>query len=220
MVRKSVASVRRGTWPFLFALLLVTMVIVIAVTGCGSDTADPFPPSDGEPLYAPDAVGPFAVGRRSFTVVDPDREGRELPVDVWYPVDPEDATGNPSLYQVTVQIWIIPLVFTAPSELALQEPLISQAGEFPLIVFSHGSGGLRYQSFFLTEVLASHGFVVVAADHVGNTLLDELGGTFAPLSEMMVERPEHRWGADRRLRPLFRRVHELCRGGGLWGRPA
>ncbi|MGW8321432.1 MAG: alpha/beta hydrolase family protein, partial [Thermodesulfobacteriota bacterium] len=148
-----------------------------------------FLPSNGEPLYAPDRVGPFDVGRRSFTVVDPDREGRELPVDVWYPVDPEDATGNPSLYQVTVQIWIFPLVFTAPSELALQDPLISQAGEFPLIVFSHGSGGLRYQSFFLTEVLASHGFVVVAADHVGNTLLDELGGTFAPLSEMMVERP-------------------------------
>jgi predicted dienelactone hydrolase len=129
------------------------------------------------------------VGRNSFTIVDPDREDRELPVDVWYPVDPKDATGDQSLYQVTVQLGPFPLVFTAPSELALHEPLISQDGDFPLIIFSHGSGGLRYQSFFLTEVLASHGFVVAAAGHVGNTLLDELGGTFAPLEEMMEARP-------------------------------
>ena len=181
--------------PFRFALVLFTMTAILAVTGCGSDTEETLPPSNDEPLYAPDAVGPFAVGRSSFTIVDADRDGRELPVDVWYPVDPEDATGDPSLYQVTIEmwiipeIWVIPLVFTAPSDLALHEPLISQAGEFPLIVFSHGSGGLRYQSFFLTEVLASHGFVVAAAGHVGNTLLDEIGGTFAPLAEMMVARP-------------------------------
>jgi predicted dienelactone hydrolase len=194
--RKGVAHVRSGAWPFRFALVLFTMTAVLAMSGCGSDTEETFPPSNGEPFYAPDAVGPFAVGRRSFTIVDPDREGRELPVDVWYPVDPADATGEPSLYQVSFQIWIIPeiwvipLVFTAPSERALQEPLISQDGEFPLIIFSHGSGGLRYQSFFLTEVLASHGFVVAAAGHVGNTLLDKLAGTDEGLSSsMMVARP-------------------------------
>lgn len=178
-----------------YTLVLAATALILAMTGCGSDTEETLPPSNGEPLHAPDAVGPYAVGRSSFTIADPDREGRELPVDVWYPVDPEEATGEPSLYQVTFQlsiipeVWVIPIVFTAPSERALKEPLISQAGEFPLIIFSHGSGGLRYQSFFLTEVLASHGFVVAAADHVGNTLLDELGGTFAPLSEMMVARP-------------------------------
>ncbi len=193
--QKGVAQLRSGAWLFRFALVLTTMAIVLAMTGCGSDTEETLPPSGNEPLYAPDAVGPFSVGRSSFTIVDPDRDGRELPVDVWYPVDPEDATGELSLYQVTFQItiipdiWVIPLVFSAPSERALHGPSISQAGEFPLIVFSHGSGGLRYQSFFLTEVLASHGFVVAAASHVGNTLLDELGGTFAPMEEMMVARP-------------------------------
>ncbi len=194
--RRVVAHVRSGAWPFRFVLVLATMAIVLAMTGCGSDTEEILPPSNGEPLYAPDEVGPFAVGRRSFTIEDRDREGRQLPVDVWYPVDLEDATGDPSLYQVTIEItiipeiWVIPLVFTAPSERALHEPLISQAGDFPLIVFSHGSGGLRYQSFFLTEVLASHGFVVAAAGHVGNTLLDELAGTDEGLSSsMMVARP-------------------------------
>lgn len=193
--RKGVAQFCRCSWLFGFAPLLATIAIILAMTGCGSDTEETFISSNGDRLYAPDAVGPFAVGRSSFTIVDPDREGRELPVDVWYPVDPRDANGEPSLYQVTFElwiipdIWVIPLVFTAPSERALHEPLISETGGFPLIVFSHGSGGLRYQSFFLTEVLASHGFVVASAGHVGNTLLDEIGGTFAPMEEMMMARP-------------------------------
>lgn len=43
---------------------------------------------------------------------------------------------------------------------------------YPLVAFSHGNGGIRYQSPFLTERLASHGFVVVAPDHPHNTFLD------------------------------------------------
>ena len=49
-------------------------------------------------------------------------------------------------------------------------------GPYPLIVFSHGNGGLGVQSFFLTEYLASHGYVVVCPDHTGNSLLTELPG--------------------------------------------
>jgi predicted dienelactone hydrolase len=41
-------------------------------------------------------------------------------------------------------------------------------GRFPLILFSHGAGGIRHQSLFLTEFLASHGFVVLAMDHEGD----------------------------------------------------
>ena len=36
---------------------------------------------------------------------------------------------------------------------------------WPLIVFSHGSGGMRNGYVFLTEMLASHGYIVMAADH-------------------------------------------------------
>lgn len=195
-LRNDAKDIQTLVSPFRFLLLFAAMVTVLVATGCGSDTDESFPPGDAGPLYAPDEAGPFAVGRSSFTVVDADRDGRELPVDVWYPVDQEDATGDPSLYQVAIEItiipdlWVITRVFTAPSERALDEPPISQAGGFPLIVFSHGSGGLRYQSFFLTEILASHGFVVVAPGHVGNTLLDELAGTDEGLSSsMMVTRP-------------------------------
>src|SRR5690606_3417151 len=37
--------------------------------------------------------------------------------------------------------------------------------------------GIRFQSLFFTERLASYGFVVIAADHPGNTVLDAFLGT-------------------------------------------
>ncbi len=42
------------------------------------------------------------------------------------------------------------------------------------MVYSHGSGGLRYIASDYTETIASYGYVVVAPDHTGNTALDQL----------------------------------------------
>jgi predicted dienelactone hydrolase len=101
----------------------------------------------------------------TFSVNDSSR-GRVLPVDAWYPVDPADAGGPSSAYD---------LVFASiVSDTALDAPPVSSAGPFPLVVFSHGNDGIRFQSYFLTEHLASHGFVVVAPDHIGNTAADLL----------------------------------------------
>jgi predicted dienelactone hydrolase len=56
----------------------------------------------------------------------------------------------------------------------------------PLVVFSHGSGSLNIQSTGMMELLASHGFVVVAPNHTGNTIWDSPGDPFA---ETAVNRP-------------------------------
>ena len=45
---------------------------------------------------------------------------------------------------------------------------------FPVVIFSHGKGGLRQQSTFYTAVLASHGYVVVSPDHEGDTIVELL----------------------------------------------
>jgi dienelactone hydrolase len=42
----------------------------------------------------------------------------------------------------------------------------------PLVLYSHASGGHRRVSSFLCAHLASHGYVVAAADHTGNTAAD------------------------------------------------
>jgi len=44
-------------------------------------------------------------------------------------------------------------------------PESTERGRYPLVVFSHSSGGNRRQSTFLTTHLASHGYVAAALDH-------------------------------------------------------
>jgi len=132
---------------------------------------------------APDRPGPYSVGRVSFPLTDAAR-GRTLQVDVWYPVDSVHEGGPKSRYE-------IPIFGSAEAPRALDGPPISKRERFPLVIFSHGNGGIRFQSFFLTEVLASHGFVVVAPDHTGNTLIDLLvGPSPIPLFDMAVLRIE------------------------------
>jgi len=46
------------------------------------------------------------------------------------------------------------------------------AGPHPVVVFSHGHQAYGEASGFLMEHLASHGWVVVAADHTGNLIFD------------------------------------------------
>jgi predicted dienelactone hydrolase len=41
----------------------------------------------------------------------------------------------------------------------------AQPGTYPLIIFSHRSGGDRRQSTFLCTHLSSHGYLVAALDH-------------------------------------------------------
>ncbi len=157
----------------------VAVLVAAALPACAGDNNGAGGQEDQGPLYAPDSAGPYAVGRQTFEVVDPARENRQFLVDVWYPVDPEDAQGDFTVYEI--------LFWGLPSELALDGPPVSRSGRFPLVVFSHGSGGIRFQSIFLTEALASHGFVVAAPDHTGNTLLDDTEGELT--GQKMVDRP-------------------------------
>lgn len=113
----------------------------------------------------PDRLGPWAVGHTEFTAIDAARADRELPLDLWYPVDPEDAVGKFTFYSL-----LGPIGFD--SSVAREGVPVSRAGRRPLIVFSHGSGGINIQSVRLMEHLASHGFVVVSPEHTGNTQAD------------------------------------------------
>jgi predicted dienelactone hydrolase len=55
-------------------------------------------------------------------------------------------------------------------------------------MYSHGYGGLRFISSFLTENLASHGFVVVAPDHTGNTAIDAVTGQIVERKQNEINR--------------------------------
>lgn len=105
-------------------------------------------------------TGPYEVGTREITLDDPQRP---LDVTVWYPADPP-GDANTVQYQYSL--------LSTEGQAYQNAPADMSDAPYPLVVFSHGSGGFRYQSLWLTEHLASHGFVVMASDHPGNTILD------------------------------------------------
>lgn len=162
--------------------LLVPVILSLAFVvpaAVGGAQAEPPPP-----VAAPGDVGPgtpeYAVGRRTIQIAAaPDRT---LTVDVWYPVDDVDAAGvGPSVYEFPG--------ISYPSSVALDQPVASSDGPFPLVVYSHGSGGLRYIAAFFAEALAARGFVVAAPEHTGNTAFDAVTRTTATRAEIARFRP-------------------------------
>ena len=148
------------------------MLFLLAAIACNAPDADT---ALAElPWSPPDEAGPYDVG---FTTIEhTDARGKTLIIEVWYPAIQEDG-DEPDAYEPTI-LTGVGVRDAAPQ--AIGAP-------WPLVGFSHGFGGIRFQSVFLTERLASHGFVVVAPDHNLNTLLD-LDEAASP--QVMMERPD------------------------------
>ena len=104
------------------------------------------------------ANGSFAAGVRvvRFTkasVVNPS-QSRVLDTVIWYPTAAGAGPVDPNYGGVR------------------DAPLDNSGSPYPLLMFSHGSCGFPTQSTFLLPSIASHGFIVVAPPHPGNTLQD------------------------------------------------
>jgi predicted dienelactone hydrolase len=93
-------------------------------------------------------------------------------MQIWYPT--QETTGWVADYDG----------FVLGGSFVGSDPACSQTR--PVVVFSHGNGGVRFQSVFLMERLASHGYVVVSPSHVGNTLFDL---DDVPRTEVALRRP-------------------------------
>jgi len=136
---------------------------------------------------APDLAmrGDFSVGVRTMELVNknqPDinniEQGaaplydRKMLVEVWYPATP---TGQDSLATYTDVLGIpgnpnrpvVPFTFFGRA-FRNAEPDLGQ-GPYPLLIVSHGYLGSRHLMSYLTENLASKGYVVVAIDHPEST---------------------------------------------------
>lgn len=149
-----------------------------------------------EAVPDPSQLGPYPVGVTTLTVVDhsridPATKGpRTLLTEIWYPAS-EDSRELPknklsdfllrgahSGLNVAVR-----MAFGADasslddsfSNIAVRDARVRD-GKFPLIVFSHGNGGLRNQSSFWCDYMASHGYIVASADHTGNARVTVVDG--------------------------------------------
>lgn len=165
--------------------------------------------------YDPFARGPHPVGVRTEHLSDPARAERAVPVELWYPATDAHAGDAPDAYE------LFPGLERVPQD-AVRDAT-PRAGRHPLVLFSHGFGGHRRQSTFLCTHLASHGYVVAACDHTGNTVFDVMqeamrvrsGGTppdtIATLRAFIGDRP-----AD--VRFVIDRVLEGSLGGHVDGK--
>lgn len=128
--------------------------------------------------------GPFAVGVQTYTISQP--SGRTISVEAVYPMPASDTAGAPlgmaSFCTNTADSKTYQdLLDKAPKDCpTLAADVVRDgspaSGAFPVVLFSHCHECTRFSSLALVRRLASHGMVVLAPDHVGNTLFDKLAG--------------------------------------------
>jgi dienelactone hydrolase len=111
--------------------------------------------------YDPFGRGPFPVGVRTIRLPDPARD-RVFPIEIWYPAAVQH-TGQ-DITPGSHDIFMVPSRETPQSQMAVRNGA-ARPGTYPLIVFSHHSGGHRRAATFLCTHLSSHGYVVAALDH-------------------------------------------------------
>jgi dienelactone hydrolase len=140
----------------------------------------------------PAALGPYPVGVTSMLLEDHTRDGgtRSLMTEIWYPATEDsrglpknrllDFFGNPKTPAFPM---LLKMAFGADivaADKIFQNEAVRDArarkGRFPLLLFSHGNGGMRMQNAFLCEHLASHGYIVAAPDHTHNSVVTVIDG--------------------------------------------
>ena len=129
-------------------------------------------------------TGEYQVGTQVIHMVDNDRSAwygqessnpREIMVRVWYPAQPKEGDLKaPYLYNEKLIGDMVSEGFGIPKYLMKNLSNIngnswSEAQpvneKFPVIIFSHGIGGLKTQNTTQMEEMASHGYVVFSCDH-------------------------------------------------------
>lgn len=170
-----------------------------------TQTNPPFLPEDA---YDPFARGQWTVGVRAIEVLDTVRN-RLFPCEVWYPAAAQHAGQD--LAPATQDVFTDAPSDTPRRQLAVRNAA-AQPGTYPLIVFSHSSGGRRQQSTFLCTHLSSHGYVVAALTH-SEVVAPQLRRQEEETSEQRTARVAA-WIANRV--PDVRFLLDQLLGGGAW----
>lgn len=171
-------------------LITVVMLFVIFPKTYAQINSEPFLVGDALP-DAPELAkrGEYKIGVRTMELVNKNQVDvlkskggveamydRPLKVEIWYPADVADDMKESVTYDHVLGMLNDPKRPLTPFQFngrAIREAKPKTAnGAFPLIIVSHGYVGSRYLMTYLTENLASKGYVVVAIDHFESTYAD------------------------------------------------
>lgn len=147
-------------------------------------------------LIHPDAPtlalpGPYPVGVQTMHLTNPDqidvlnstdrvrRYHRPLVTEVWYPATPGTQPGT--TYFTLLRDGHRPVLLHGQACRDAEQA----AGDWPLVILSHGYPGNRMLMAHFGEKLASHGYVVASIDHTDSTYADK-----AAFASTLVNRPK------------------------------
>jgi dienelactone hydrolase len=134
--------------------------------------------------YDPFVRGRFPVGVRTIRASDVTRK-RDFTIEIWYPAATQHAGKD---LDPETQDRFAPRLNGAEQRQTAFRDAAARPGFFPLIIFSHHSGGHRRTSTFLCTHLSSYGYVVAALDH-SEVIVPEL----ARRSDEDKEQKKARW---------------------------
>lgn len=136
--------------------------------------------------------GDYKVGVRTLTFVNKGQvdvlnsaDGvdplydRSLKVEIWYPAIQQSGAKELVTYDQVMGQYnnperpIIPFTFLGRAMREAQP--VQEEAAFPLVIVSHGYTGSRLLFTYLTENLASKGYIVASIDHTESTFLDAEG---------------------------------------------
>ncbi|MBC8312516.1 MAG: dienelactone hydrolase family protein [Candidatus Marinimicrobia bacterium] len=161
--------------------ILLIILPYIFVSGCSVIMPKIVPFKD-----LPTPTGEYLVGTQIFNWTDSTRDEwftendlddkRKLVVQIWYPTNavsdekypymdnPEKRLG-PLSEQLELPVFMIRHIQDIQTNSILNAPLHPDIDKMPVILFSHGLGGMRAQNTAHIEELVSRGYFVIAPDH-------------------------------------------------------
>ncbi|MCB9292111.1 MAG: prolyl oligopeptidase family serine peptidase [Lewinellaceae bacterium] len=203
-------------------VILGFSVLVLATTALTAVKKAPFPTP----------TGPYAVGTSQVELRDESRE-RKLLVQFYYPARGNGEasapyTPNPEQLEADLNaLYGVPRpllrkITAAGVPVTPGAPPADTDEQFPLLLFSHGLNGSRYQNSFLLPELASQGYVIASIEHTGaasgTVLEDGSYGGIIPFDSIMLNeafstKMIEEWSADQRF--VLDQIETLSRAGKL-----
>ena len=164
------------------------------------------------------ATGLYSIGTKRMVWVDSTRtnwfldgygQNRKLMMQIWYPADSTNLLKKSKYidnekaltHTIKLQGYNIPEILTDQIGgidcNSWENALPLSDDNYPIIIFSHGHGGLRTQNTNQVEELVSHGYIVIAVDHTFDAGFVEFPDgeiiyslTSRPNDQPLIESPE------------------------------
>lgn len=218
------AKIKKNVWA-----ILGLSVLGITTAALTTLSKAPFPSPNGS-----FSVGSFQIEMRDDSrKSDTSPDGRKLLVQVYYPAQ-DDAGGrmpyspNPDQLEQDLQaLYGVPRpllrkITRATVPVVLNARPVTGDEPFPLLIFSHGYNGSRFQNSFLLPELASQGYIVASIEHTGSSAGTVFGdgsrGGITPFDSLMRNEPFsireiERWSRDQRF--VLNQMEQRSRSGEL-----